>query len=340
MRTGESRKESGSRCVDVCNGDADGLCSILQWRRHEPKASTIVTLLRHEASLWGRVHTRPGDEFLLCDIPLEPNRATLLQLLNGGARVHYLNHHDTEDIPWHPQLQATVDSSHEACTSLIVDRLLGGKYRDWAVVGAYGDQLTRVANRLASGLGFMKDVRTRLRELGELISYNACVPHEKDAYLAPARLYERLSRYPGPLDFLQSESLVAELNAVRLEDLNKASALTPYWQDACACVYVLPDAPWAHRVASSLYYRIAAAEPQRAHAFLRPLKDGYFEAKVHAARNAGADLPKPEHTERASRRPRAWVIEHLPNGEIDHFIRAFSASQWGRLRSPIFRALR
>lgn len=335
----DMRKESGNRCVDVCNGDADGLCSILQWRMHEPKEATMLALLDCDTSLVGRVHTRPGDEFLMCDIPMEPNRSTLLQLLAGGARVQYFNHQVTEEIPWHPLLQTTVDFSRDACTSLIVDRLLGGKYRGWAVVGAYGKHLTHVADKLAMDMGLVADVRAQLRELGELISYNALVPHEDDACIAPARLYEHLSRYPSPTDFLRSEPIISELDSVRRDDLYRATELTPYWQDAYACVYVLPDAPWAHRVAGGLDKAIAAREPTRAHAFLCPAGDTHFRVTVHAARNTSVGSFGVDDAEMGSVRPRAWVIHHLPHDEIDHFIRAFSASRWGRLRSPVFRAL-
>lgn len=90
------RKRSGNRCVDICTGEADGLCSILQGRLHAPKESTILALLDAVSRLVDRVHTRPGDEFLMGYIPIEPNRSTLLQLLKAGARVQNFNHHVTD----------------------------------------------------------------------------------------------------------------------------------------------------------------------------------------------------------------------------------------------------
>jgi hypothetical protein len=334
------RKRSGNRCVDVCNGDADGLCSILQWRLHEPKESTILALLDAESSLVGRVHTRPGDEFLICDIPIEPNRSTLLQLLKAGARVQYFNHHVTDDIPYHPGLRATIDFCKDASTSLTVDRLLGGKYREWAVVGAYGKRSTHAADALAVDMGMTSDTKTRLRELGKLISYNACATHEKNACIAPSKLYESLSRYRDPMEFLRSESLASELDAVRRDDLAKASVLPPYWQDANACVYVLPDTPWAHRVACGLDEELAANDPTRAYAFLCNNGTGGFNVKVRAARSEWPLQHSSQAPQAGCERPRSWAIDHLPDGELSHFIRAFSASRWGRLRSPVFRAIR
>ncbi len=334
------RKRSGKRCIDVCNCDADGLCSILQWRLHEPKESTILALMDAEASLVGRVHTRPGDEFLMCDIPIEPNRSTLLQLLQAGARVQYFNHYVTDEIPYHPGLRATIDACKQTSTSLTVDRLLGGKFRKWAVVGAYGKRTTYAAESLALEMGIGSDTRARLRELGKLISYNACATHERNACIPPSQLYERLSQYRDPLEFLRSESLASELDAARRDDLAKASALAPFWQDENACVYVLPDTPWAHRVACGLDEELAANNPTRAHAFLCDDGKGGFSAKVRVARSEWPREPSSHGPAAGCERPRLWVIDHLPAGELNHFIQAFSASRWGRLRSPVFRAAR
>ena len=41
--------------IDVCNGDADGLCAVLQWRLHTPAAATLVTGLKRDIALLERV---------------------------------------------------------------------------------------------------------------------------------------------------------------------------------------------------------------------------------------------------------------------------------------------
>ena len=69
------------RRFDVCNGDADGLCAVVQWRLHEPAAATLVTGLKREIALLQRVPARAGDEVLVCDLSLERNRAALMQVL-------------------------------------------------------------------------------------------------------------------------------------------------------------------------------------------------------------------------------------------------------------------
>jgi hypothetical protein len=40
--------ETGRRPFDVCNGDADGLCAVRQWRMYQPVAAILVTGLKRE----------------------------------------------------------------------------------------------------------------------------------------------------------------------------------------------------------------------------------------------------------------------------------------------------
>ena len=47
---------------DVCNGDADGLSSVIQWRLHEPLRAMLLTGLKREITLLERVPAMAGDE--------------------------------------------------------------------------------------------------------------------------------------------------------------------------------------------------------------------------------------------------------------------------------------
>jgi hypothetical protein len=331
-------QKTDTKSVDICIGDANGLCSLLQWRLHQPKQSSTLALLGRESRLDGLIQASPGDDVLLCDIPMQANRSTLMQLLDSGAQIQYLSHQIGEESLWHPQLQYIEDAPQDSCTSLMVDRILDGKYRQWALVGAYGKRCNASADKLASSVGLPAHERARLRELGELINYNACSVDGQNACIPPVDLYSLMSGYQQAMDFLQSESVASELESVRREDLERAEQIAPYWQDAHASVYVLPDTPWAHRVAGGLGTHLSANEPTRAHAFLRPAANGCFMTRVHAARNnpnGGLTFTDAQADDDCQR---AWVIEHLPDQEIDHFISAFSACRWGQLRTPFFRA--
>ena len=231
------------RHIDICNGDADGLCAVLQWRLHAPGEASLVTGLKRDIALLDRVQAAPGDELLVCDISMQRNRVALLRLLEQGARVRYFDHHAAPDIPAHPNLEAHVEFSSRVCTSLLMDRHLGGAHRAWALVGAYGDNLTEVADALAVAAGLASQDRDRLRLLGEAINYNAYGEDEQDVHVTPARLYGIMARYHDPLELLAHEPVAQQLDALRRADLELGEDLAPHWENDSACVVVLPDAP-------------------------------------------------------------------------------------------------
>ena len=322
------------RHIDVCNGDADGLCAVLQWRLHEPLAATLITGLKRDIELLEHVQAAPGDEVLVCDLSLRRNRAALMRLLDAGARVRYFDHHETGDLPIHPRLEAHIDTASDVCTSLLVDRHLGGKFRAWALVGAFGDNLTRVADGLAIGLGLSVEDRRRLQTLGGAINYNAYGDSAQDVYIAPAQLYEILIRYRDPLLLLEQESIAQELDARRQDDLRQAAAVTPHWQNERARAYLLPDAPWSRRVIGSLVNEFAAAQPQRANAVLQATGAGDFVVSVRAPLAAPGGAAALCRRFGGDGRAGAAGIDHLPAQELARFIRAFSVTRWGEAGAP------
>jgi hypothetical protein len=315
---------------DVCNGDADGLCAALQWRLHEPAPSTLVTGLKRDIALLERVRANAGDEVNVFDLSMQRNHGALMRLLDAGVRVRYFDHHAVHDIPSHSLLDADIDRAGDICTSLLVDRRTGGAFRAWALVGAYGDNLTQVADRLASESGIGAQDRARLRRLGEAINYNGYGDDESDVCIAPAQLYEILARYHDPRDMLVHERIADEIDALRGADLQLALAWPPRLQVARGSIHVLPDAPWSRRVLGSLANELANADPQRAHAVLKLQRTGDYAVSVRAplAAPSGAD-------ELCARfggggRPRAGGIDGLPAAELESFFAAFSSSRWGQ----------
>jgi len=314
--------------IDVCNGDADGLCAVRQWRLHEPARATLVTGLKHEIALLERVDAGAGDEVLVCDLSMQRNLPALRRLLECGARVAYFDHHAVDDIPRHPGLQAHIELGSDVCTSLLVDRALGGRFRAWALVGAYGDNLTGEADRLGLALGLDVAQQAALRRLGEAINYNAYGADEREVLIAPARLYERLARYAEPMELQAREPWVAELDARRREDLARAAVLVPHWQDARGSVLLLPDAAWSRRVVGCLANELARAEPARAHAVLEPAPAGWHvSVRAPIAMPGGASALAQRFG--GSGRAAAAGIDSLPADELERFAAAFGAMRWG-----------
>ncbi|WP_341920844.1 hypothetical protein [Polaromonas sp. YR568] len=320
---------TGGRYIDVCNGDADGLCAVLQWRLQTPAPATLVTGLKRDIALLDRVQAGPGDEVLVCDVSLQRNRAALLRLLAAGARVRYFDHHAPPDVPDHPNLETHIDLDSQTCTSLLMDRHLGGAHRSWALVGAYGDNLTGVADTLAVQTGMNTEERDRLRMLGEAINYNAYGEEESDVFIAPARLYETLLRYRDPLDLLQHESIAQQLDALRRDDLRRAADLPPHWQNNHASATLLPDAGWSRRVIGCLANELARAEPEQAHAVLKAVRGDAYVVSVRAPLSAAGGARELCRRFGGAGRAGAAGIDRLPAQDLDDFLEAFGATRWG-----------
>jgi hypothetical protein len=317
------------RRFDVCNGDADGLCAVVQWRLHEPAAATLVTGLKREIALLERVPAGAGDEVLVCDLSMERNRAALLRLLEGGARVRYFDHHAPGEVPRHPALEAHIDVASGVCTSSIVDRHLGGRFRAWAVVGAFGDNMSALAEGLAESIGLRRAECERLRMLGGAINYNAYGESDGDVHIAPARLYPMLARYRDPLEFVEREQIAHDIDALRRADLAQGLAQRPHWQGAGGAVYLLPDAAWSRRVIGSLANEFAAAQPRHAHAVARHAADGSIVVSVRAPIAAPSGANELCRRFGGAGRAAAAGIEGLPAGEFERFVSEFAAMRWG-----------
>lgn len=269
---------------DVFNGDADGICALHQLRLAEPAEATLVTGLKHDIQLLERVPAQDGDEVTVLDVSLDRNREALLRLLDKGARVRYFDHHHAGDIPQHPRLEATIDAGGLACTSELVDRRLGGRFRAWAVVAAFGDNLREAAMRLAASAGIEGARIEPLRVLGESINYNAYGSCAEDVLVAPEMLYRIVHRHADPFELVASEPLIEELAAQRQADLDQAIA---HAAAEPGRVKVLADARWARRVMGAFANRCAVDEPERAHAVLVPLPEGGYAVSVRVPRGGG-----------------------------------------------------
>jgi hypothetical protein len=315
--------------IDVCNGDADGLCAVVQWRLHALKPARLVTGLKRDIALLERVQAVAGDAVLVCDISMRRNRVPLLRLLDAGVSVRYFDHHVVDAMPVHPLLNTTIDVASDTCTSLLVDRYLQGRFRAWALVGAFGDNLTTVADHLAVSMGLSLEGRRRLQTLGEAINYNAYGDSEKDVHIAPAALYARMVQYTDPLVFWARDGIGQELAELRQADLKHALAVPPEIKNARVSVCLLPNAPWSRRVSGSLINLHAAADPQRAHALLTSTDQGDFSVSVRAPLRAPVGAAEFCRQFGGDGRAGAAGIDHLPAAQLDCFMAAFSSAPWG-----------
>jgi hypothetical protein len=280
------------RYVDVFNGDADGICALLQLQLGSPRDSELVTGVKRDIDLLRQVQAGAGDRITVLDVAMEKNRADLDRLLAAGASVFYVDHHIPGEIPEHARLQAIINTAPEVCTSLLVNGHLKGAHARWAVVGAFGDNLGESARRLAAQIGLDGEALAAAENLGNYINYNGYGPSIEDLHFPPAELFRRLRPYADPLAFIADDrETFGRLEEGFRGDMGMAAALAPMHESASAAVFLLPDEPWARRVSGVYSNDLVNLHPARAHAVLTEIGGGELLVSVRAplANRTGAD---------------------------------------------------
>ncbi|MEO0499690.1 MAG: DHH family phosphoesterase [Pseudomonadota bacterium] len=310
---------------DVFNGDADGICALVQLRLAEPRAATLITGVKRDVALLKRIEPRAGDRITVLDISMRNNRGALDAALEAGAHVLYVDHHNPGDVPAHERLQALIDTDAESCTSLIVDRHLQGAHHDWAIVAAYGDGLGTAADRLASAAGFDDTARAHLSELGTLINYNGYGATLADLHFRPDDLYRRLVRHRTPAAFIvDDQTTLWALRDGHAADMAVTDDARTVDDSAAGLIVMLPDGPAARRASGTYGNRLALSDRNRAHAVLTEKAKGGYLVSVRAplARCEGADHLCLEF-DTGGGRTGAAGINHLPADQLDTFVTAF-----------------
>jgi hypothetical protein len=311
---------------DVCNGDADGLFALRQLRLARPVESIVVTGIKRDIALLGRVPAVAGDRVTVFDIALGPNRDALERLLAAGVAVAWYDHHDPGRIPSHPRLTAHIDTDPETCTSVLVDAHCHGRFRAWAIAAAYGDNLPRAAERLADTLALPPPARAELRLLGEAVNYNAYGDSAADVRIHPAALYRWLARYVDPFEAMAQASIVRELDALRRADLAHARAVAPLHLDDRCMAVVLPDTPWSRRVLGPFANELARRDPRRAHAVLKRLPGGGYAVSVRAPQATLRGAAELARAFGGGGRAAAAGIDRLPEEELARFSARLAAA--------------
>jgi hypothetical protein len=316
---------------DAFNGDADGLCALHQLRLAEPADATLITGVKRDIGLLGKIDARAGDEIVALDIAVEKNAAALAAFLEKGVRVRWFDHHNPGELPVHPNFWATIDTSAEVCTSLLVDRHLGGAHRPWAVAAAFGDNLHAAARRAAEPLNLPRPKLDALRELGECLNYNGYGDSLADLHFHPADLYRALHAYTDPFAFLHEAAEFHTLRAGYALDMAQARAVPAAEVRPSGAVYILPDAAWARRVSGVYANDLATAHPQRAHALLTRSPRGHYVVSVRAPL---VDKTRADELcgqfETGGGRKAAAGINILPEARVPDFVAAFFRVYAGR----------
>jgi len=313
--------------IDVFNGDADGICALIQLRLVKPVKSKLITGVKRDIQLLQQVEVETGDRVTVLDVSLAKNKSWLDDILQCGAHVFYVDHHQAGEIPEHNGFQAIINTDSTTCTSLLVNNYLQGKYLDWAVTAAFGDNLNDSALKAAAPLSLSNNELQQLKDLGICINYNSYGCSLADLHISPTQLYKELRHYSSPLDFINENSDCYQnlLEGYR-SDMDEALKISAeHFTDKIA-VYLLPDAKWARRVSGVFGNFLANKNPDRAHAVLSYNKQGGYQVSVRAplTTKSGADVLCSSFATGGGRKAAAG-INHLPQTELDTFISTFES---------------
>lgn len=254
---------------DLFNGDADGICSLVQLRLAEPRDAKLVTGIKRDIKLLGHIQPQAGDRITVLDVSLDKNIKPLQAALDAGAQVFYADHHQAGDIPQADNLEAHINTASNVCTALIINGYLKGAYQDWAIVAAFGDNITAVAEQMCAKAGYSELQTGQLRQLGICMNYNGYGATEDDLFYHPAELYRIAVQYASPFEFIEKEADVFNTLVTGYEqDMAKALAVEPCHVSDNAAMFILPNEKWARRVSGVVGNELANQFPDRAHAIL------------------------------------------------------------------------
>ena len=309
---------------DVFNGDADGICALLQLRLAEPRNSKLITGVKRDIGLLNRVDASTGDRVTVLDVSLDKNHQLLLDLLNKQVDVFYVDHHQASDIPDHPNLKALINTDANVCTSLLVDQYLDHRFTAWAVVAAFGDNLNDSAVQAAQRLNLSAGQLQQLRQLGVCINYNAYGASIEDLHFLPDQLFGELYGFQAPFDFIEDKADIykALLNGYAA-DMQQAWQVPAAYKTDKVVVFILPNEKWARRVSGVWSNELASQNRDRAHAVLSLNQQGDYVISVRAPLNnkTGADELCSQFSSGGGRKAAAG-INHLPVAQLPIFLAA------------------
>ncbi len=269
---------------DVFNGDADGLCGITQLRLAQPQRTRPITGVKRNNTLLKKVAFSESSHITVVDISLHPNLVPLKKALKIGCTVQWYDHHHAGDIPSHPNLVANIDTSPDVCSSLIINDMLKGRFKNWAIAAAFGDNLVTSAHSLAKLHQTPTSTVEQLQELGTSINYNSYGESTGDLHYHPEDLYRLMLQFEDPLAFIAETGVLQTLKSHYEEDLTHARGTAIKSINRDVKLLVLPNERWARRINGLFANHLANNFPSAAHLILIEKNEGY-SVSIRAPKN-------------------------------------------------------
>jgi len=266
----------------VFNGDADGLISqhLLYLAGKTPELR--ITGLKRDIALLGRLPEGYAGDVHVLDLSFKTNaEAARLFLQKSPGTLTWYDHHESGELPDSPRLKAHIHATQGQCTALIANGVLGHAYPLWAAAAAFGDNVTASAEALLQGRDLSEVDRTDLKNLGELLNYNA-YGEAGDTLFQPLELAGEMEHYRDALDFYRDGDRFHRLSRQLADDARQSESLGPWKSQGQAHVYLVPNAPWARRFGATWMNRLIRAHGDQAFAIFQEKTQGGYLVSLRA----------------------------------------------------------
>ncbi len=317
--------------IDVFNGDADGIFSLIQLRKVNPIAverQRLVTGVKRDISLVSKISDAEANQanISVLDVSFDKNEREVARVLKQANSVFYCDHHQAKKLFEDKRLKAIINTDPAVCTALLINDYLQNAQALWAVAAAYGDGLDDSAECLADELKLTKEQKASLKELGMLVNYNGYGNAEEDLHYPPAELYKSLMAYDDPFAVItDATSPYARLKAGYDADLANAQAIPVQAEAKAVLVVELPNTPWANRISGTYGNILAAQHRDKAIVIVSNNLQNGLTISLRAPKNnpyGAADICSQFAT--GGGRESAAGINALPIAELSQFVKLVS----------------
>lgn len=314
--------------IDIFNGDADGIFSLIQWRKAHPVGSNdkqhLVTGVKRDIALVPKLTEALASEaaITVLDVSFDKNVDGVKQVLEVCQNLFYCDHHKADKLFEHEKLIANINTEPTVCTGLLVNAYLQDRYPLWAIAAAYGDGLDHIAERHVKRLQLNERQQNQLKQLGVLVNYNGYGSSVEDLYFDPAELFTSLANYQTPFDIVQDrESPFLPLKQGYIEDMSKVESSENISSNDKLIALLLEDAAWARRISGTYGNQLAAQNPEKPVIIASYNAEGTLAISLRAPKNNpyGASTICSQFATGGGREGAAG-INSLPQSEIDTFI--------------------
>ena len=309
---------------DVFNGDTDGIFAWHQLRLAHPRDATLVTGVKRDVGLVGRVEAGEGDLVTVLDVSHAKNRKDVQRLLDSGAMVEYFDHHDPGELLEHPNITYHINTEPNVSTGLIVNSHVKGKNRLWSIATAFGDNHMDLAMNMAKSENLSEEQTTLLKQIGLVVNYNSYGQTVEDLFFPPEEIAKAVKACGSDIfRFTEQSDIFPTLLENFSADMSSAVCQEPYSISDNAVIYTLPNEGWTHRIMGSFSNHLVSTNKDLACAIAVLNSDGTYRISVRSSINnpyGAGDLCKKFS---GGGREKAGGVNNLNASEIDNFKKEF-----------------